>query len=59
MALSDRIAVMYKGHIIDTVPAKGTSKNHLGLLMAGIKPSAEELAAARAEGAEEVISAAL
>jgi hypothetical protein len=34
---------MYKGRIIDTVPAHGTSSNHLGLLMAGIVPSAEEL----------------
>ncbi len=58
MALSDRIAVMYKGRIIDTVPAKGTSKNHLGLLMAGIKPTAEDLAH-EAEEAEEIISAAL
>jgi len=44
MALSDRIAVMYRGRIIDTVPALGTTSNHLGLLMAGIKPSAEDLA---------------
>ncbi len=58
MALSDRIAVMYKGRIIDTLPAKGTSKKHLGLLMAGIKPTAEDLAH-EAEEAEELISAAL
>ncbi|MBN1221167.1 MAG: ABC transporter ATP-binding protein [Anaerolineae bacterium] len=52
MALSDRIAVMYKGRIIDTVPAHGTSKNHLGLLMAGIKPTAEDLAVEAAEDEE-------
>lgn len=37
MALSDRIAVMYKGEIIDTVQAKDASREQLGLLMAGIK----------------------
>lgn len=58
MALADRIAVMYKGRIIDTLPAKGTSKRHVGLLMAGIKPTAEDLAR-EAEEAEEIISAAL
>ncbi len=53
MALSDRIAVMYKGRIIDTVPARGTSKQHLGLLMAGIKPTEEELAKAAREAEDE------
>jgi simple sugar transport system ATP-binding protein len=37
MALSDRIAVLYKGEIIDTLPAKGATREQLGLLMAGIK----------------------
>ncbi len=37
MALSDRIAVMYRGRIIDTVPAKKATREYLGLLMAGIK----------------------
>jgi len=37
MALSDRIAVMYKGQIVDTVPAKGATREQLGLLMAGVK----------------------
>jgi general nucleoside transport system ATP-binding protein len=36
MALSDRIAVMYKGKILDTIDAKGATREHLGLLMAGI-----------------------
>jgi len=41
MSLADRIAVMYKGEIIDTVPAKGATREQLGLLMAGIHaPSA-------------------
>jgi ABC-type uncharacterized transport system ATPase subunit len=38
MSLSDRIAVMYKGRIIDTVDAETATKETLGLLMAGIHP---------------------
>lgn len=37
MALSDRIAVMYKGEIIDTVPAAAATREQLGLLMAGVR----------------------
>lgn len=37
MALSDRIAVLYKGEIIDTLPAKDATREQLGLLMAGIR----------------------
>ena len=39
VALSDRIAVMYRGKIVDIVPP-GTSREDLGLLMAGILPGA-------------------
>lgn len=39
LALSDRIAVMYKGQIMDIVNANNVSKEYLGLLMAGIHPS--------------------
>ncbi|MCQ3936377.1 MAG: heme ABC transporter ATP-binding protein [Chloroflexi bacterium] len=39
LALSDRIAVMYKGQIMDILDADKTSKEELGLLMAGIHPS--------------------
>jgi ABC-type uncharacterized transport system ATPase subunit len=39
IALSDRIAVMYKGKIVDILPAAKVNKTHLGLLMAGIKMS--------------------
>ncbi len=38
IALSDRIAVMYKGQIMDIVPGPGVNKEYLGLLMAGAKP---------------------
>ncbi|MBX3082192.1 MAG: ABC transporter ATP-binding protein [Anaerolineae bacterium] len=37
MALSDRIAVMFKGQIIDLLDAKTATREQLGLLMAGVK----------------------
>ncbi|MBW7881559.1 MAG: ABC transporter ATP-binding protein [Caldilineaceae bacterium] len=37
MALSDRIAVMYKGEIIDIVDRAKATREGLGLLMAGVK----------------------
>ena len=49
LALSDRIAVMFKGQILDIVPAAGVTKEYLGLLMAGIKP-AEGVQTVQAEG---------
>jgi ABC-type uncharacterized transport system ATPase subunit len=48
MSLADRIAVMYKGQIIETLDAKTATREQLGLLMAGIKrdaPIAPALAA--------------
>jgi len=39
LALSDRIAVMYKGQIVDILDANSVNKEYLGLLMAGMKPS--------------------
>jgi ABC-type uncharacterized transport system ATPase subunit len=35
LMMSDRIAVMYNGVIVDVVPAEGASKEALGVLMAG------------------------
>lgn len=40
MALSDRIAVMYKGEIIDIVNRADATRERLGLLMAGVKHEA-------------------
>ncbi len=40
--LSDRIAVVYRGKILDTLDAKTATKELIGLLMAGIIPSEEE-----------------
>jgi simple sugar transport system ATP-binding protein len=37
LALSDRIAVMYKGRILATLPAAEAGREQLGLLMAGIQ----------------------
>jgi general nucleoside transport system ATP-binding protein len=39
LALSDRIAVMYRGKIMEIVEASKADKEYLGLLMAGIEPS--------------------
>jgi len=39
LALSDRIAVMYKGQIMDILDAKKVNKEYLGLLMAGVHPT--------------------
>jgi simple sugar transport system ATP-binding protein len=39
LALSDRIAVMYKGQIMEILDAKMATREYLGLLMAGVHPS--------------------
>ena len=39
MSLSDRIAVLFRGKIIDTVPAVSANREQLGLLMAGVHPA--------------------
>lgn len=39
MGLSDRIAVMYRGKIVDIIPTEKTTKEKVGLLMAGVKPA--------------------
>jgi simple sugar transport system ATP-binding protein len=41
-SLSDRIAVMYAGKIIDTMPVEEATRESIGLLMAGIKRDKEE-----------------
>ena len=38
MQLSDRIAVMYRGEFIATLPAEEATKEKVGLLMAGVAP---------------------
>ena len=44
VALADRIAVMYRGAIVGIVPGS-TSRDILGLMMAGELPAGTELAA--------------
>ncbi len=46
MGLSDRIAVMYEGRIMDTLPADQVTKEKIGLLMAGVKEVRKEAAGA-------------
>ena len=41
MQLSDRIAVMYRGQIVDILDIEDASKERIGLLMAGIFPEAQ------------------
>ena len=38
LALSDRIAVIYEGQIMDIVPREKATAEKLGLLMAGVHP---------------------
>ena len=38
MELSDRIAVMYRGKIVAVLEAEEATKEHVGLLMAGVSP---------------------
>jgi general nucleoside transport system ATP-binding protein len=45
MGLADRIAVMYRGKIIDVLPAREATKEGVGLLMAGVKSAAAAPAA--------------
>ncbi len=42
MELADRIAVMYRGEIIDVLRVDEATKEGVGLLMAGIKPGASQ-----------------
>jgi ABC-type uncharacterized transport system ATPase subunit len=52
LALSDRIAVLYRGQIMEIVDASKTSKEYLGLLMTGIKPSEAVKVAVKSEKSE-------
>lgn len=52
LALSDRIAVMYRGEIVDIISAANVSKEYLGMLMAGIKP--DETAGASSKVDQEI-----
>jgi general nucleoside transport system ATP-binding protein len=49
MALSDRIAVMYRGRVVAIVEAIKATKEYLGLLMAGITPAEAAQAAPKAK----------
>jgi simple sugar transport system ATP-binding protein len=49
IALSDRIAVMYRGQIMEIVEASKANKEYLGLLMAGITSTAAAKAARKSK----------
>lgn len=42
LSLSDRVAVMYAGQVIDTLPIEAANRERVGLLMAGIRQSQQE-----------------
>jgi general nucleoside transport system ATP-binding protein len=46
LSLSDRVAVMYAGQIIDVLPIEQAERNTVGLLMAGVKPEQQKMEAA-------------
>jgi ABC-type uncharacterized transport system ATPase subunit len=50
MALSDRIAVMYEGRIVDTVDAEQVTREDLGLLMCGSRPGSASQAGIEGDG---------
>lgn len=52
MALSDRIAVMYRGRVVAVVDSLRVTKEHLGLLMAGVSP--DQIPSLDEQGDEEV-----
>jgi len=54
IALSDRIAVMYKGQIVEIVASAEVSKEYIGLLMAGVKPAEARKASPTSTKATEV-----
>jgi simple sugar transport system ATP-binding protein len=54
MALSDRIAVMYRGRVVATVDADAATKEYLGLLMAGVDPATVPVPEKRVRKAEAV-----
>jgi ABC-type uncharacterized transport system ATPase subunit len=54
LALSDRIAVMYRGQIMEIVDAAKATKEYIGLLMAGIKPEDAAKVAGKAKKSAKV-----
>lgn len=56
MQLSDRIAVMYRGKILDILDADNVSKELLGLLMAGVTPSEKQKKQARTKKQDIVVT---
>jgi ABC-type uncharacterized transport system ATPase subunit len=56
MQLSDRIAVMFRGKILDILDVDEVSKELLGLLMAGVVPSEKDKKLAKSKKQEIVVT---
>lgn len=56
MQLSDRIAIMYRGKIIDILDSAVATKEIVGLLMAGIHPDEKTIKKAKAKKEEIVVT---
>jgi simple sugar transport system ATP-binding protein len=56
MQLSDRIAVMYRGKIMDVIESENATKEILGLLIAGIQPDEETKKKAKTKKEEIVLT---
>ncbi len=56
LQLSDRIAVMYRGKIMDVIDSASATKEIVGLLMAGIHPDEETMRKAKAKKEEIVVT---
>jgi general nucleoside transport system ATP-binding protein len=57
MGLADRIAVMYRGKIVDIVTAEKATKEMIGLLMAGVRPENVTMSAPMDAAADAAASA--
>ncbi len=55
LALSDRIAVMFRGRVVAVVNAENATKEYLGLLMAGVDPATIPLPQRATQRAEVVM----
>jgi simple sugar transport system ATP-binding protein len=56
LSLSDRVAVMYAGEVIDVMPIEQADRETVGLLMAGVKPEQTETADSDTEMDAEVVA---
>ena len=53
LALSDRVAVIYEGRIMDILSRQNATRERLGLLMAGVQPECARKGCQKARGKSE------